>query len=115
VSLLEIKDKVQRYLMDMGIHGIEVVPDTCSFRMGSTRVFIEVEERGEDESKFTVIRILAPIVSNLTASPELFECVARNADDWLFGHLGLIEDEESKTFQMVFTHRLLADYSTRRS
>lgn len=110
MSLLELKDKVQRYLMDMGLHGIEVIEDGYTFRHDSTRVFITVEERGEGEDTFSPIIITAPVVSDLKPTPELFEYVARHADDKLFGHLGLKEDKERGVLQLVFTHTLLGDF-----
>lgn len=110
MSLLEIKDKVQRYLMDMGLHGIELMPDGYTFRFGSTRMFIGIDEYGEGEDAFTAAVLNAPIVMDVTPSPELFEYIARHADDKLFGHLGLHENEENKTMTIVFSHTLLLDF-----
>lgn len=110
MSLLEIKDKVQRYLLDMGLHGVEVLPDGYTFRYGSTRLFIRLEERGEGEDAFTPIVLTAPMVSDIKPSPELFEYVARNTDSKLFGHLGLHEDKDRGVMQIVFSHTLLGDF-----
>lgn len=110
MSMLEIKDQVQRYLVDMGVKGIELLPDGgWTFRVGSARLFLRVAEFGEGDRKITAILMHAPAVLDLSPSPELFEYVARHADDKLFGHLGLV-DEDDGTLTLTFNHTLLADY-----
>lgn len=107
--MLEVKDKVQRYLLDLG-DGIQVTENGYTFRYGSTRVFVDVRERGEGEDEFTTVMVWAPFVKHLKPSPELFEYVARNADSFLFGHLGLIDHSEQGTLTLVFSHTVLGDY-----
>lgn len=110
MNLLEIRDKVQRWILDMGIEGLEVTQGgALSFRFGSTRVFVKVLEMGDEEDRWHMLSVFAPMLLNLKPSPELFEYVARNADRWYFGHLGLIEEDDD-TLTLVFAYRVLADY-----
>jgi hypothetical protein len=110
MSTLELRDKVQRYLLDMGLHGVEITRSGgFTFRKGSTRVFVDLDERGKDDDRFTVVRVTAPFLQNVPATPEVFEWVAKSADDWLFGHLGMLENEDG-TYIIVFSHRILGDY-----
>src|SRR4051812_32758945 len=65
-----VKDKVQRYLLDMGLNGIELTPTGgLTFRLGSSRVFIDVYERQlkEDETN-SIVSFYAPMVVNAQPS-----------------------------------------------
>jgi hypothetical protein len=109
VGLLEVKDRVQRYLIGMDLHGIEVIESGFTFRSGSTRLFIRVLEYGESDDSYTAIHFSVPVVLDLKPSPELFEYVARHSDDKVFGHMGL-DDEADGTLTLTFNHTLLGDY-----
>ncbi len=52
--------------------------------------------------------VTAPILFGVTPTPELFEYIATNADNWMFGHLSAFRDEGTITIFM--THTLLGDY-----
>ena len=111
MSLLELKDKVQRWMTDAGLRGIEITPNGgYTFRFESTQVFIEFEQRGEGEHAFTAVVITAPFLQSVKATPELYEWVARSTDNWLFGHLGMVVDEETGDAIVALTHTLLGDY-----
>ena len=111
MSLLELKDKVGRWLTEIGLRGIEITErGGYSFRFESTRVFVDIVEVGSEEHRRSLVHITAPFLQRAPISPELFEWVARSCDDWMFGHLGMSVDDEDKTCIVVLTHTLLGDY-----
>lgn len=111
MSLLELKDKTQRWMIEMGLHGISITErGGYSFRFESTQVFVDFEQRGEGDRAFTVVHVTAPFLQGARLSPELFEWVARSADSWLFGHLSMIIDDDEGRAIVALTHTLLGDH-----
>lgn len=110
-SLLELRDKVQRSLAE-GVGSLEVRPDgMLTFRNDSARVFVRCTEQqlSEDRTR-TLVTITAPLVWNVPATPDLFEYVAFNADNWFFGHLSVETADEGGGVNVFMTHTLLGDY-----
>jgi hypothetical protein len=75
-----------------------------SFTFGSTRVYVRVQPFNET----SIVNVYAITNVGLTASPELYEYVARNADDWSFGHVGLRAGDDGQ--EVVFRYSLLGDF-----
>ena len=110
-DLLSAKDKVQRYLLDMGIRPEVTDSGGWTFRTGSSRVFVGVREiELGDGSKSTIIDVSAPLLMNVQQSAELWEYVALNTGNWIFGHLWAEIDADDRTISLLLSHRLLGDY-----
>lgn len=108
-TLLELRDQVQRVLSE-GVGSVEVTQEGhVTFRHESSRVFVACREQelGEGRSRL-LVQITAPVLFEVPPTPELFEYVATNADNWLFGHLSATRDEG--TVHIFITHTLLGDY-----
>ena len=105
-----VADKVQRYLLDMGLRGVELLPDGgWTFRMQSARIFVRIiEHQIRNEETSTIVSLFAPIVIDAKASDELWKFVATSSDNWLFSHLTASEDEDGVTLGLA--HRLLGDF-----
>ena len=102
-NVLEIKDRVQRYLASAT--QVEITEDgAMTFRNGSARFFIRVAEHADS----TMIAIFCPLVFKLTPSLELYKHIALHADDYIFGHLSAVETDEG--IRVDLTHTLLGDY-----
>lgn len=103
--VLVVKEKVGRWLADGGT--VQVTnAGGFTIRHGSARLFIEVRPWGEDSS---LVKIIAPLVFHVAPSPELFEHIARHSHDYLFGHLGVTEDDDG-SMTILFGHTLLGDF-----
>lgn len=101
--MLEVKDRVQRMLVDL-VGRVEVDSDgDFTFAFESTRVFVSVEEWIEDLS---VVRVVSIPVWEVPGSPELFQFVATKS--FRFGSLFLFEREDG-TFNVNFSHQLIGD------
>lgn len=109
-DLLELRDKVQRTLVDtfsdvrVDSDGDFVIP------YESTSVFVRCSEQGEGDSKRTLVAIFAVVLSEVNPTPELFEFVAVHADDWVFGHICTVRDKDSGLNRVLMRHTLLGDY-----
>ncbi len=112
MNLLELKDKVQRWLMEAGMKGITLTAEnTMSFRVGSTRVFVTTEERGSGDQVFHTVKIVVPFLQKVTPGAALYKKMAYASDDYLFGHFILISDgEEDASSIVALKHSLLGDY-----
>jgi hypothetical protein len=66
---------------------------------------------GEDGDPRTIVRVASPILSDVTPSAELYQWIAREGGDYLFGHVVAVDDNDdpAKLFLMM-THTLLGDY-----
>jgi|GEM_PF-550816 len=108
IPLLVLKDKVQRYLSDMGVV-VEVLQDgDFSFRYGSARVFISCWTRpGSDR---TMVTITAPVLIGCKATPELYEHVALHGSEWIYGHLSLQKTQAEGEVNVLFSHILMGDF-----
>ena len=108
-NLLEVKDKVQRHLVEL-VGDIQLLPDgRFAFNFHSTRLFIRVSESDNQDATFVVLT--APIVIGAPTSPALFEWVARETGQYLFGHIECsFNDDEPNVATLVFSHTLLGDF-----
>lgn len=106
--------KVQRILT--GPMGLRVMLEADRFRINfkdsSTFVQIKVSDWGTDEEgePRTVISVASPLLREVTPTPELFEWVAREGGDRLFGHVEVHDYNEPGTVHLVFRHTLLGDF-----
>lgn len=103
-SVAAVRDKVQRYLLEV-LNRVEVDRDgDFTFQHGSSRIFISVKAVGESS---TSVRITAPIVFEAPATPELFKYVA-TGNTYRYGHMSC--KEEDGKVSIYFSHSLLGDY-----
>jgi len=100
----EVKEKVQRYLLEL-LNTVSLDRDgDFTFRHGSSQIFISVVAFGESN---TSVRIVAPIIRDAPASPELFKFLA-TGNTYRFGHLNATEKDGKVS--IVFAHTLLGDF-----
>jgi Putative bacterial sensory transduction regulator len=107
-KLSEVRDQVATIMSEL-VGGLQLNPGgDLSFRYETVKVFVNVRPLGDDS---TVVNVFSITNAELTPSPELFEFVARHSDDWMFGHLALLDEGENSTeVALVFRHTLLGDY-----
>ena len=99
-----VKEKVQRFLLEV-LNTVAIDRDgDFTFREGSTRLFISVQPFGEASAS---VRIVAPIISEAPASPELFKFIATDGS-YKFGHLTC--QEKGGKVSILFNHTLLGDF-----
>jgi hypothetical protein len=99
-----VKDKVQRYLIDL-LGNIEIDRDgDFHFRAGSARVFIRVQPLGDNS---TFVSVWAITNADLTPTPELYKFLA-DENRYRFGNL--IYDEQDGKAMIRFAHNLLGDF-----
>ena len=105
--------KLQRILT--GSLGLKIMLDgervRISFTDSSTQLILTVREWGQDSEgePRSLVLISAPILLDVTPTPEMFEWVARNGGARFFGHVEVIEAAEGKV-HLIFSHTLLGDY-----
>jgi len=103
-DIAAVRDKVQRYLLEV-LNTVEVDRDgDFTFRQGSARIFISVHLFGEDK---TTVKIVAPIVHDIPASPEAYKYVATEGS-YKFGHLSC--SEKDGKIAIYFVHTLLGEF-----
>lgn len=103
-SVAETKERVQRFLTQLAAVNIDE-NGRYSIRHESARVFVEVEEFGDDQ---TWVRIVCPLLYGVTLSPELYEYVALHSDDYKYGILSVRLDPEAEGKGAIFlTYGLL--------
>lgn len=99
-----VKEKVQRYLLEV-LSTVSIDRDgDFTFREGSARVFVSVDAVGDNSAS---VRIVAPIVNDAPASPELFKHIA-TGNHYRYGHLTC--NEKDGKVSIVFIHTLLGDF-----
>lgn len=104
--VLQVKDKVQRYLSDQ-VGSVEIDRDgDFTFQFGSARIFISCYAMNDER---TLIDITFILLSGVQPTPELYEYVAVEGD-YRFGNLTVVRNDESELVQILFTHSLLGDY-----
>jgi Putative bacterial sensory transduction regulator len=99
--------KVQRILADF-LNDVRL-NDRGGFMIPYESTMVVVEPK-ELENERTAVLVFALMNQNVPATPALYEWVARNTDNFMFGHIGIRVDEEGKFANLVFTHTLLGDY-----
>lgn len=109
-KLLELRERV-RQILTSELSGV-VVDEAGDFSIQneSTAVFVRCEEQDFDNGESrTMINVLAPVVFGAPPSPQLFEYLALESNQYLFGHLvGLRNDDGS--ISVFLEYRLLGDY-----
>jgi hypothetical protein len=99
-----VKDKVQRYLVEL-FGGVQVDRDgDFTVRHGSTQVFVSVRPFHEAN---TAVKVFAPINFDVPASAELFHYVATRGS-YPFGHLRCSEQDGKVV--VTFGHTLLGEF-----
>lgn len=99
-----VRQKVQRYLLEV-LHAVEVDRDgDFTFRQGSARIFVSVLPFREDR---TTVNIHAAIVRDIPASPEVYKFIATEGS-FSFGHMTCSEREGKITIYLG--HTLLGDF-----
>ena len=105
-NMLEIRDKVRRYLTDL-VPQVDVDAEgNFSFQQGSTRVRIAAFPLENDSS---IILIEAPLLMGVTPSPELYRYVATHSANTLFGYLRVHESEDGLEALLLLSASLLGD------
>jgi hypothetical protein len=102
-NVLEIKDRVQRYLASATQVGL-TEDGAMTFRHGSARFFIRVAEHAGS----VMIAVFCPLVFKIPPSPDVYKYVALHSDDYIFGHLSAFDTDEGVRIDL--THTLLGDY-----
>lgn len=99
-----LRVKVQRIVADR-LGTVEVDKDgDVTFAQGSTRVWIRVIAQEER----SVVKVFAPIVTGVKATPELFRWLALASGRYLFGSIDVVEKDD--TLDTFFYHCLLGDF-----
>ena len=104
-NILEVKDRVQRYLSEMLSRFDVDDKGRFSFRFGSSRIFLSVLDLKNGD---IVVRIDSPVLLEVPLSPELYKYIALHSDDYIFGHLSL--SERNDLGLVMLSHTLLGDY-----
>jgi hypothetical protein len=110
MSLYEVRDLVQRELMEL-VGRIELDRDgDFSFTFDSARVFVSIRSHElKKDAQSTLVKVFSITNVDVSVSAELYRFIALRSADYLFGSLGAIEDDDS-TARIVFKHTLLGDY-----
>lgn len=103
--------KVQRMLVE-GFGNVMLTKDGFAVERGSTRVNIEVKDWGKDNKgdPSAIVRLWAPLVRELTPTPEFYRWAAVDGSRFLFGSVSVMENETASECLVVFDHTILADY-----
>jgi hypothetical protein len=106
--------KVQRIMT--GPMGLKVMVDGDGFRVSFheassfLRLRILPWTPREDADPGTVILVTAPILREVTPTPELYEWVAKKGGSRWFGHVEVHEIHETDQVNLLFSHTLLGDF-----
>lgn len=101
--VLVAKDKVQRYLSSL--ISFNVTEDgKYTFRHGSTRFFIYVDDFGDED---TMVSIDVPLLMKVQPTAELYRYVATSG--YKFGRLRVLENDTGEAL-VLFDHNLLGTY-----
>lgn len=78
----------------------------------STALNIRVSEwtPDTDGEPQTLVELHALILRDVTPTPALFEWIARNAGNYVFGRVGVYDHDSTGKVYLVFAHTLLGDY-----
>jgi hypothetical protein len=102
-----VKERVQTFLTSLGPVQIDSDGDYV-LMAGSTRTYVRIVAHNNNEA--TIVSVFAPILYDVPLTPELYKYVALHANDYIFGHLSLREDDGGMTGRVTMTHKLLGDY-----
>lgn len=106
----EVRMKVQRILAEM--LGTVMVDAEGDFKIDyeSTTGFVRVWDWVDDD---TVVTVEALIVRDVPVTPALFEWMARDGSNYIFGRPKLVEWEDSDSNLLLFSQNLLGNYLDR--
>jgi hypothetical protein len=99
--------KVQRILADF-LSDVRL-NDRGGFMIPYESTMVVCEPRNLEGDR-TAVLIFALMNQMVPVTPALFEWVATNTDNFMFGHIGMRVTEDGKHANLVFTHTLLGDY-----
>lgn len=100
-----VKDKVQTYLREL-VGSYEVDSDgDYTFRDGSARLFISVQELKER----SFVHVYSILAVDIPETAALYEFVATRAGDFRYGSL-FVRKQDDGAVRVVFDHSLLADF-----
>jgi hypothetical protein len=101
-----VRDKVQRILVDNELDA-RLIDGGFQVPYESTAVNIQVI----DQEDRVLIRLEAPLLRELASSPELFEWIATEGQDYFFGSCQYVPIEgDLAPGLLLFHHTLLGDY-----
>jgi hypothetical protein len=103
-NISETRDRVASMLANM-VGRVELEGGELSFPYETTRIYVNVRPFGEDSQ---VVNVYAITNVDVTPTPELYQFVATNADEWVFGHLAMGETDGKAV--LYFRETLLADH-----
>lgn len=107
--------KVQRLLTGpMGLK-VSINADTMQvrFKDSSTAVHLKVVDWGKTKEgePETLVHLWAPVLSEVSPSPALFEWVAREGGSQWFGHVRVVDEEPAGgKVRLIMEHTLLGDF-----
>lgn len=106
-TLDQVKEKVQRILMESYPVRLDKDGD-FHINYESAHVFIRVRERtiGENRTDF-LVRIFCPLTNSFEITSDLCKWVAIDGQDFLFGHVQLINPQDGYP-ELIFSHTILA-------
>ena len=104
--VLETEDKVRRWLTQF-FGAFRSGSITAVYRVGSSEVMVDVLPRGDED---VIVKVIALLVKGATASPDLFEFIARENNELLFGRLCATDSAEDGTIDVWFENNVLATY-----
>lgn len=106
------QQKVQRILASSFDNVMLTKDGGFAIERGSTRVNIEVRDWGKDPKgePSSIVRLWAPVVRKLKPTPEFYRWAATEGQNFIFGTVTVVEDEEAGDCFVAFDHSLLADY-----
>jgi hypothetical protein len=110
-TLLEFRDKAQHILTDI-FSDVRVDKDgDFAIPWESTIVWVRSREWTlKNDEKRLLLYIMSLILRDVDPTPDLFEYVATHSDDWVFGHLSVVKDDDTGKCAIFMTHHLLGDY-----
>lgn len=110
VSTEDVRTKVQRILAEM-LGGVMVDSDG-DFRIEyeSTLGFVRVRDWGDGD---TIVSVEALLVRDVPVTPALFEWMARDGADYLFGKPYLWQSTEDASNTLLFQQHLLGNFLDR--
>ncbi|MFQ5642414.1 MAG: YbjN domain-containing protein [Thiogranum sp.] len=104
-NVLEVKEKVQRYLTEM-LNNVQIDSEgDYNFRHGSSHIFIRVAQFNDDH---TIVRVWAPTNMEVPPSPELYKYIATEGNKYVFGRLAVQEQENG--LAVIFSETLLGEF-----
>ena len=102
-----VKERVQNYLTTLGPVEIDE-RGMFGFLSGSTHVIVQVVAHPDEKAALVVVS--CSLLFEVPLTPELYKHVAIHADDWWFGHLFVVTNEETGLGTVVARHVLMGDY-----